>query len=450
MDYQTPAAPVVGPYSNTIATIAWIVILACVATVAVINWRISRTTARVEAAEDVQLLITSRSLVGMHHLHSESSPMASAVASQTVANLLLTAGPKQELLLATVTGELEGAKAAQEALDRCAPRLADPTDRADLALLRTIYSKGPGALSPLQRTDLIEHEGWFGRLALSFGLPDTDPARARVIQTAKKTAIAGLSFEVLVVFSVLGGLALLITAIVQLATGRLHLCYGRAPWLTTVYLESFALYLAGYFVIGYFAKAITHGSLMFAYFLELAWVIFAMLWPRLRGMSWQILCGALGWYRAQGIVKEMFAGVIGYLAGLPIVAISAMLAYLLSSRTHTVATHPLVLSNTHGIWRIISLYLLASVFAPLVEETMFRGALFNHLRQRHGWFVSALVSSFIFAAVHPQGWTAIPVLGAIGFVLASIREWRGTFIASATAHALNNAVVTTFVVLALQ
>jgi membrane protease YdiL (CAAX protease family) len=64
--------------------------------------------------------------------------------------------------------------------------------------------------------------------------------------------------------------------------------------------------------------------------------------------------------------------------------------------------------------------------------------------------ISGLISSLIFAAVHPQGWTAIPVLGAIGFVLASIREWRGTFIASATAHALNNAVVTTFVILALQ
>ena len=112
----------------------------------------------------------------------------------------------------------------------------------------------------------------------------------------------------------------------------------------------------------------------------MVWVIFAMLWPLLRGMTWQGLCGALGWYRGQGIIREMFAGIIGYLAGLPIVALSAVFAYVLSSRSHTVATHPLVFSDTHGIWRIIELYLLASVFAPLVEETMFRGALFNHLR----------------------------------------------------------------------
>lgn len=460
MDYQTPApglgsgfvvaTPRVGPYSISIATIAWIVILACVGIVAVLNWRALKMPARQEASEDVQLLITSRTLVGMQQLHSESNATASAVTSQAIANILLNAGPKQQLLLVSVTGELKGAKAAQKALDRCAPKLTDPADRADLAALRTIYTKGPGALSPQQRTELIKHEGWFGRLALSYGLPDSDPLRAQVLRASKKAAIAGFSFEGLTVFSILAGLALLITAIVRLAGGRLHLCYGRAPWHTTVYLESFALYLAGYFAIGYFAKAITHGSLILAYLLELVWVIFAMLWPRLRGMTWQGLRGALGWYWGQGFAKEAFAGILGYLAGLPIVMISAMFAYLLSSRTHTIATHPLVLSNTHGVWRIISLYLLASVFAPLVEETMFRGALFNHLRQRHGWFLSALISSFIFAAVHPQGWTAIPVLGAIGFVLASIREWRGTFIASATAHALNNGVVTTFVILALQ
>lgn len=447
---QAPAAPAIGSYSVAIATIAWAVILACVAIVAVLNWRASKMPARIEATEDVQLLITSRSVVGLYHLHSQSNAMASAMATQTIANLSQNAGPRQQLLLVSVIGELQGAKAANEALDRIAPKLTDPADRADLATLRTIYTKGQSAVPPEQRTALIAHEHWFGRLALSFGQPDSDPLRARVLHEAKKAAVAGISFESLIVFALIGGLALLITAIILKATGRLHLCYGRAPWRTTFYLEAFALYLAGYFSIGFLARKIVPGSLLLGPILAMAWVIFAMLWPLLRGMTWQGLCGALGWYRGQGVVREAFAGIIGYLAGLPIVALSAVFAYVLSSRTHTMTTHPLVFSNTHGAWAIIEMYLLASVFAPLVEETMFRGALFNHLRQRHGWFLSALVSSLLFAALHPQGWTAIPVLGAIGFVLASIREWRGTFIASATAHALNNGVVTTFIILALQ
>lgn len=450
VDYRTPALPAVGPYSVAIATIAWIVILGCVATVAVLNWRLSKAPARVEATEDVQLLITSRSIVGLFHFHTQSDGMTAAVATQTITKLLQDAGPKQQLLIASVIGELQGRKQAQEELDRCAPKLTDPVDQADLATLRTIYSKGVDAVPPEQRTALIAHEGWFGRLALSFGQPDTDPQRARVLSQARKAAAAGISFEALIVFALIGGLALLITAIILRANGRLHLCYGRAPWRTTFFLEAFALYLAGYFAIGLAARKLEHGSLLLGPLLALAWVIFAMLWPLLRGMTWQGLCGALGWYRGQGIVREAIAGITGYLAGLPIVALAAVAAYLLSTRTHTFATHPLVFSNTHGAWAIIQLYLLASVFAPLVEETMFRGALFNHLRQRHGWFISALCSSLIFAAVHPQGWTAIPVLGAIGFVLASIREWRGTFIASVTAHALNNGVVTTFVILALQ
>jgi membrane protease YdiL (CAAX protease family) len=59
-----------------------------------------------------------------------------------------------------------------------------------------------------------------------------------------------------------------------------------------------------------------------------------------------------------------------------------------------------------------------------------------------GFLVSAVVSSFVFAAIHPQGWAAIPVLGAIAFVLAGIREWRGSIVGCVVAHALNNGVVT--------
>jgi membrane protease YdiL (CAAX protease family) len=50
--------------------------------------------------------------------------------------------------------------------------------------------------------------------------------------------------------------------------------------------------------------------------------------------------------------------------------------------------------------------------------------------------------AFVFAALHPQGWTAIPVLMSIAVVLGILREWRGSSIASMTAHALNNAAVT--------
>jgi membrane protease YdiL (CAAX protease family) len=438
------------PYSKKVAAICWSIIVICVAVVAVANWRASKTPARIEAAADVQLLMTSRTLVGAFHHRANENAVASNMAAGALANVAQNASPKQDLLLVSVRGELEGPKAAENALDECAKHIVDPSDRADLKTLRTIYSLGPERLNPDERSALIAHDGWFARLALSFGRPDTDPLRARVLHEAKRAAIAGYGFEALVVLGILAGIGLLITATVLRATGRLHLCYGRAPSKTTAFLEAFALYLAGYISIGLIARLIGHGSLILGPALSLAWIIFAMLWPLFRGVSWQQLRGGLGWYRGQGIVREAAAGVIGYLAGLPIIALSAVLAYVLSARTHTPMNHPLMFSDTRGAWAIIQLYLLASVFAPLVEETMFRGALFNHLRQWQDWFLSAVFSSIIFAALHPQGWAAIPVLGSIGFVLASIREWRGTFVSSVAAHALNNGMVTTLLVLTLQ
>ena len=49
-----------------------------------------------------------------------------------------------------------------------------------------------------------------------------------------------------------------------------------------------------------------------------------------------------------------------------------------------------------------------------------------------------LVSSFIFAVIHPQGLLAVPMLMALacGFVLA--REWRATLVPCMVAHGVHN------------
>ena len=81
---------------------------------------------------------------------------------------------------------------------------------------------------------------------------------------------------------------------------------------------------------------------------------------------------------------------------------------------------------------------------------MFRGAFYHHLRRRLPWPAAAIVVATLFAAVHPQGWAAVPALAGLGFAFAAIREWRGSIIASAVAHALNNGVVTLLLVLLLS
>ena len=93
--------------------------------------------------------------------------------------------------------------------------------------------------------------------------------------------------------------------------------------------------------------------------------------------------------------------------------------------------------------------LLAAVLAPLLEEALFRGALHRYLRGQFGFFASALITSVIFAALHPQGWMAIPALGAIGIGFSLLREWRDSLIAPMVAHSINNGALIVAVWVAL-
>ena len=154
-----------------------------------------------------------------------------------------------------------------------------------------------------------------------------------------------------------------------------------------------------------------------------------------------------GWHRGRGVFTEIGCGVAGYIAGLPLVAVAFLITFALTRLTDASPSHP-IMGGVRGGWKtVLAIYVLASVWAPLMEETMFRGALFNHLRARWNWIISPLIVGLLFALVHPQGWTTIPALGMIGVVLALIREWRASIIGPMTAHALNNATVTTLLVL---
>src|SRR5207248_9720884 len=69
--------------------------------------------------------------------------------------------PADRLRETMVAGELEGAQAALERLKRIDIVLSAGL-RADADALRTIYTRGPGALSQTERQQLRERHGWFG------------------------------------------------------------------------------------------------------------------------------------------------------------------------------------------------------------------------------------------------------------------------------------------------
>ena len=257
---------------------------------------------------------------------------------------------------------------------------------------------------------------------------------------------------VVAVLGVLAGAALLIG---YLRAGRRshgvnHFRSAEGP--RGVMLECVALYL-GLMAAGETAARVVHPGLALVGYVVAS--VFPLVWPMFRGVSWGDFRRSLGWHRGGGWIREIAAGAVGYLGVLAIACIGISLTLVLSWLVGLAASpaeadggggappgpqsHPIIgwIYSGGAKERILAL-LLASGIAPLLEETFFRGALHRYLRGRLRFFPSALLTGAIFASLHPQGWLAIPALGAIGFGFSLLREWRDSLIAPMTAHAINN------------
>ena len=84
---------------------------------------------------------------------------------------------------------------------------------------------------------------------------------------------------------------------------------------------------------------------------------------------------------------------------------------------------------------------LACVFAPLAEEIVFRGWLYTGLRVAIGVPAAVILSAILFALAHWES-THLYALAIfpVGLVLGLIRERTGSIKASATFHAIYNAM----------
>jgi membrane protease YdiL (CAAX protease family) len=206
----------------------------------------------------------------------------------------------------------------------------------------------------------------------------------------------------------------------------------------------------------------------------------ALAWPVLRGVSWPQVRKDIGLNFGRQPFLEPSFGALTYCVALPfaMIGVSCVLVLLLLRAAGVWAllfggaaggaagapgggpgdpfapdpsiTHPIFEFLAYGsIPELIAVLVLAAIVAPIVEETLFRGVFYRHLRDATrpmGVFsviFSALVVNTIFAIIHPQGLIAAPALAALacGFVVG--REWRGTLVVSMLAHGINNAIMVT-------
>lgn len=87
------------------------------------------------------------------------------------------------------------------------------------------------------------------------------------------------------------------------------------------------------------------------------------------------------------------------------------------------------------------------LLAPVAEEVVFRGLLFQGLRARTGFWVAALASALMFTLAHLgegggllAGGVIVSGILPLGVVFAALLDRRGSLVAAIAAHATYNAI----------
>jgi membrane protease YdiL (CAAX protease family) len=385
---------------------------------------------------------------------------------------MVAQGPVDQLRVAIVLDELELPEAANDALMNARLVLHKTPYEDDVETYRRVRSEGEAPLSDSEKQALIDRHGWFGELVATRPLPETDARRAAVLDAG-----VGVLAVLLVVGLGMGtgfliGIGLLIVGLVFYLQGRMKIGRPLPTFQRGVALEMVAIFLLLFIGMKFVGEALASsgglGRWSLPALLGLQWCLaLVIFWPRLRGASSGEMREALGLHRGRGVLNEIGCGIMGYLAGLPIMIASLVVAVGLTFIVEFVrrmreaarqgidpsqvpsapfqgpdpTSNPIM--QAMGSGDTLTLILLASlvvIWAPLVEETIFRGAMFAELRRWARWPFAAALTAVCFAVVHPYPLLLMVPVAVLGFNFCVLRAWRGSLIAPMTAHFLQNAV----------
>ena len=403
--------------------------------------------------------ILGKLLVGMNEILPSPSGLSIV---EINASELRVGDSGQQLAWVVLQGWFKGPQEGLEALEKLIEENTDPPllssapayPEEAVQLLKASFAAAQDGteLDEDTREKLEGSLGYYGKLAIGL----SEKSLRQELNRAAYQAAIGFAV-VLLVFATVGfaGVVGLIIMIVLAFTHKMHGKVVGSPG-HGVYAETFALWLIAFFGLQILAgmSGIEPALLMaaLAFFLSLT----VLAWPVLRGKRWSEVCSDIGWHKERSaIVQPMFGGLGTWAMALPLMGVGLLLTIILSLIVKEVTgsapepSHPIQQeAMSAGGWQILMLFLIASVAAPIVEETMFRGVLYTHLRgvtRRYKPWLSILlaiiVSSTIFAAIHPQGLVFMPPLMGLAAGFCIGREWRGSLIAPMVAHGLHNGLV---------
>lgn len=359
------------------------------------------------------------------------------------------------LRVAMVVGELQGPEAALERVQQIKREAMDGGALSIEAhtLERYYAAAAMGQDAPIEpdaAAALIARHGWFGRLATTFDDPPGSADReytlggygALEVFFGAQTLVGFLAF--------VAGLGAFTLLVYRMRTGLTTFRILETGVPRIIMLETFACFLFAFFLV-------LIGGVLFIGSTSLTSVVIsemlmwscglALLWPLARGVSWDDLRDDLGLSSGEGIHKELFAGVLGYLAGLPLILVVSLIAITAEQAIMGEEVgpegFPMFETPLAGSWAGLMIGAVgACLWAPLVEEALFRGALHSYLPAWMGVLGRCLLVGAIFGLIHPYSPAGMIQVGAAGVVLGFLREWRGSLIAPITAHFLHNATIT--------
>ncbi len=385
-----------------------------------------------------------------------------------------------------MAAELAGPAEARRHLDALDDLIAappvgkpPPLDLNEMAVQRILHDLYPAGLddldedearvvaaaveiSPDDRTVLIEGLGWFGELAAA-GRGGGDAGEGDALLASAK-AVAGVIFGIATLALVGGALGFvgLVLVVVFVLTGRLRSGLGVSRGPHGVYAETFAVWLFLFIGVQQLVALVPNEALhMMLVIASFPASLVALAWPVLRGVPWRDVRQDIGLTLGTRPLLEPLIGLGGYLVTLPLLGAGLIITLVLMGMQGAMADEPPTFSPSGGAAHPVITYMsgpdigpkllvlvLAAVCAPVVEETMFRGVLYRHLRGGTGKLglalsivFSTLANAFLFAAIPPQGFVAIPALMGLACGMTLIREWRGTLVGSIVIHGTSNMIV---------
>jgi len=330
-----------------------------------------------------------------------------------------------------------------------------------------------GGKLPEDHLSLEESLGWFGTFL------QADGAERKAIESSAVNKVMILTAVVLIVaVAAIAGLIFLILKLVKAFDGKMKSGLEQPASHHGVYAEVFALWILVFVIFTSVAailgQVVADGNATIGLVFVLAAFfgsLVVLFWARIRGVPYKQIRKDIGWTTGNGFLKEIGTGIFGYAMTLPILCVGVLLTFLLFMIQQLMSggveaapfrgtgggSHPIIVELANGVWSIkILLIFMAAVAAPVVEETVFRGVLYRQLRSSSCKFpkvlsiaCSVFLVSFVFAAIHPQGWVAIPALMSIAVGMNLLREWRGSLIPSMVVHGLSNGIVVSMMVLML-